>query len=178
MIKLDAGYSIRSLAETDLDLFDCDKNLLPFFRDDAHDTESELIAKTYFLYHEFEAVPLVGFCISNSAIQAHYEVNVLLPENVRHKAYPAVLLGKLATHHAHTGKRYAWRAIEFLKTWFTSQNKAGCRFLMADSVPDAVDFYKKCGFDIFPAQKSKQTTLMFFDLKAFEIEIKRRFLGT
>jgi hypothetical protein len=103
LIELDDGFSIRSLAETDLAKFVCDEKLLSFFREDAQDTEEELIAKTYFLHHETIEEPLVGFCVSNSAIQATNDVNMTLPDNVHHKSYPAVLLGKLATHSRYAG---------------------------------------------------------------------------
>lgn len=172
MIELDAGFSIRSLQETDLDKFVCDEKLLSFFREDAQDTEDELIAKTYFLHHETIQEPLVGFCVSNSAIQATNDLNMTLPDNVHHKSYPAVLLGKLATHSRYTGKKYGQWVIEFLKIWFITQNKTGCRYLVADSLPDAVGFYAKCGFDEFPVQKSSKTKLMVFDLKAYELTIR------
>jgi GNAT superfamily N-acetyltransferase len=168
LIELDDGFSIRSLAETDLAKFVCDEKLLSFFREDAQDTEEELIAKTYFLHHETIEEPLVGFCVSNSAIQATNDVNMTLPDNVHHKSYPAVLLGKLATHSRYAGRKYGRRVIEFLKIWFITQNKTGCRYLVADSLPEAVGFYAKCGFDEFPVQKSIKTRLMFFDLKAYD----------
>ncbi|GAB4425529.1 MAG: GNAT family N-acetyltransferase [Turneriella sp.] len=174
MIELDAGFSIRSLAETDLEKFVCDEKLLSFFHEDAQDTEDELIAKTYFLHHETIQEPLVGFCVSNSAIQATNDLNMTLPDNVHHKSYPAVLLGKLATHSRYTGKKYGQWVIEFLKIWFITQNKTGCRYLVADSLPDAVGFYSKCGFEEFPVQNSQKTKLMFFDLKAYELTIRRR----
>ena len=86
MIELDAGFSIRSLAETDLEKFVCDEKLLSFFHEDAQDTEDELIAKIYFLHHENIQEPLVGFCVSNSAIQATNDLNMTLPDNVHHKS--------------------------------------------------------------------------------------------
>lgn len=175
MIELDAGFTVRSLTESNLAGFTCAANLQKFFHEDAQDTEDELIAKTYFLCHDTIAEPLVGFCVSNSAIQATNDVNMTLPENVRHKAYPAVLIGKLATHSRHTGNDYGRRAIEFIKIWFVTQNKTGCRYLMADSVPESTDFYRKCGFEVFPIQNSKQTTLMFFDLKALDMALRKKF---
>jgi GNAT superfamily N-acetyltransferase len=172
LIELDSGFSIRSLAESDARQLVCDQKLLDFFRNDAQDTEDELIAKTYFLHHDSIREPLVGFCVSNSAIQANNDLNMTLPDNVRHKSYPAVLLGKLATHNNHGGKKLGHRVLEFLKIWFVTHNKTGCRYLVADSLPEAVGFYKKCGFEEFPIQKSANTTVMFFDLKAYELTIR------
>ncbi len=176
MIELDSGFSVQSLPESNLADFHCAENLFKFFRDDAQDTEDELIAKTYFLHLENVPEPLVGFCVSNSAIRANNDVDMTLPENVRHKDYPAVLLGKLATHTKHGGKAYGRRVIDFLKIWFVTQNKTGCRYLIADSVPEAVGFYEKCGFETYPIQKSSQTKLMFFDLKAYEIALRQKFV--
>jgi len=173
LIALDSGYSIRSLSEANVANFHCAPNLLAFFRNDAADTEAELIAKTYFLYHSDEKEPLVGFCISNSAVRAHSDVDMTLPHNVRHNAYPAVLIGKFATHMNFSGKNFGRRVIEFLKLWFVTQNKTGCRYLIADSVPDATGFYEKCGFERFPVQRSPDTVLMFFDLKIYEIALRK-----
>lgn len=173
MIELDSDYAIRSLAESNLADFQCEENLLKFFREDALDTETELIAKTYFLHHVNHSEPLVGFCVSNSAIRANTEVDMTLPDNVRHNAYPAVLIGKFATHSKFTGKGLGQRVLEFLKVWFVTQNKTGCRYLMADSVPESVGFYAKCGFEQFPVQRGKDTVLMFFDLKAFGLSLEK-----
>lgn len=173
MIELESGFCIRALNESKLSDFHCAENLLKFFQNDAVDTETELIAKTYFLYHNEFDEPLVGFCVSNSAIRAHMEVDMTLPDNVRHGAYPAVLIGKLATHTKFSGKNFGRKTIEFLKAWFLTQNKTGCRYLVADSVPESVGFYEKCGFERFPVQKSPDTVLMFFDLKAYEIGLRQ-----
>jgi GNAT superfamily N-acetyltransferase len=114
--------------------------------------------------------------VSVSAIQlfrAHSDVDMTLPHNVRHNAYPAVLIGKFATHMNFSGKNFGRRVIEFLKLWFVTQNKTGCRYLIADSVPDATGFYEKCGFERFPVQRSPDTVLMFFDLKIYEIALRK-----
>lgn len=173
MIELDSGFSIRSLGESKLADFHCAGNLLKFFQNDAADTEEELIAKTYFLHHTDFQEPLVGFCVSNSAIRANKDVDMTLPDNVRHGAYPAVLIGKFATHTKFAGRDFGRRAIGFLKAWFVTQNKTGCRYLVADSVSESVGFYQKCGFERFPVQNSSETILMFFDLKAYEIAFGR-----
>ncbi len=173
MIELDSGYSIRSLGESSIADFHCAENLLKVFQNDAADTEEELIAKTYFLHHSDFKEPLVGFCVSNSSIRANPDVDMTLPDNVRHGAYPAVLIGEFATHTKFAGKDFGRRTIGFLKAWFVTQNKTGCRYIVADSVPESVGFYEKCGFERFPEQRSTDTILMFFDLKAYEIAFKR-----
>jgi hypothetical protein len=62
-----------------------------------------------------------------------------------------------------------------IKSWFITNNKTGCRFLIVDSRPEATTFYQKCGFEIYPEQRlNGKTHLLFFDLKAFESELQQR----
>ncbi len=167
-------FSLRPLDEIGLSLFSCDDELEAYFQNDALDTEDELISKHYFLYKEGITEPIVGFSISNNCITACYDIDQTISYNAQHKAYPSILIGKFATHSKHIGNGYGKTALDLIKAWFITNNKTGCRFIIVDSRKDAVDFYKKCDFEEYPASSSRtETELLYFDLRAFQISMKR-----
>lgn len=170
------NFYLKSLSDTDLSRFQCDPKLQDFFTNDAIDSEEELITKTYFLHHKDIEEPLVGFSLSNNAIEACSELDMSITSTSHYRVYPAVLIGRLATHLNHTGKYYGIMAIDLIKSWFITNNKTGCRFLIVDSRSEATSFYEKCGFEMYPEQrKDSKTELLFFDLKAFELELNKRY---
>lgn len=56
--------------------------------------------------------------------------------------------------------------LDFIKIFFTDDNKTGCRFLTVDAYLDAIPFYEKNGFSPLNSddEKSDYTRLLFFDL--------------
>ncbi|PJZ70062.1 GNAT family N-acetyltransferase [Leptospira perolatii] len=164
-------FSFKSITQSDLDLFTCDSILEKYFKSDAIDTENELIAKTYFLFKQGILEPLVGFSVSNHSLSANIEINQLIPYGSHYKTYPAVLIGRLATHNNHLRNGYARLTIDIIKAWFTTSNKTGCRFIIVDARKDAVDFYKKNGFEEYPAEmETNQNILLYFDLMDYLIQ--------
>lgn len=168
-------YYIKSIVDVDLSTFDCDTALLSFFQNDAIDSEEELITKTYFLFNENIPEPLVGFSLSNNIVEATNEINMTIISGAQYNVYPAVLLGRLATHSKHLGQGFASIAMAIIKSWFITESKTGCRFIIVDSRPEAERFYiEKAGFERFPEQrKNSKTILLYFDLKAFEIGLPK-----
>jgi hypothetical protein len=62
--------------------------------------------------------------------------------------------------------------LDFIKDWFTSDNKTGCRFVIVDALnePRVLRFYCKNGFDFLVENDTQDPTrLMYFDL----IKVKR-----
>ena len=168
-------FAIKPLAGVNLEEFNCDKGLEEFFKRHAHDTETELIAKTYFLCHDKISEPLVGFSLSFASIKATTEINMLLPESVQYKSYPALLIGRFATHNDHLQKGYGRIALSLIKGWFARQSQAGCRFIVVHARKEAVPFYAANSFDIYPVQSpDTSVTLMFFDLMGFLIQLKQQ----
>ena len=55
--------------------------------------------------------------------------------------------------------------IRFIKSYFITDNKTGCRFLTVDAYADAIPFYLKNGFIPLNDDDAGQATrLLFFDL--------------
>lgn len=171
------NFCFKSIFETDLNLFTCDPRLESYFRNDAKDTETELIAKTYFLHSTSISEPLVGFSISNNVINANIDLDMGIHYNTRYKTYPAVLIGRLATHTKYTGCGHGKLVLDLIKNWFITNNKTGCRFIVVDARSEAVGFYVRSGFEEYPEGTNRSgNKYMYFDLKAYQEQMRRETL--
>ena len=55
--------------------------------------------------------------------------------------------------------------MKFIKTYFVTYNKTGCRFLTVDAYYEAIPFYQKNGFiPLNEADAHDKTRLLYFDL--------------
>ena len=167
-------YSIKPLAAINLEDFQCEPTLLSFFTEDAADCENELISKTYFLVHEDYKPPLVGFSLSNNVIKAETDIDMKITYNARYSQYPAVLIGRFATHTAFERQGHGTQALDLIKNWFVTSNKTGCRFIVVDARKGAEEFYIKNGFEEYPEQNHEsKTTLLYFDLRDYLFELRK-----
>ena len=56
--------------------------------------------------------------------------------------------------------------MNFIKSYFVANNKAGCRFLTVDAYKEALKFYEKNGFVAMNSDdENSDTRLLYFDLK-------------
>ena len=59
--------------------------------------------------------------------------------------------------------------LDYIKSMFFFENKAGCRFLTVDAYLKAVPFYQKNGFRFMNSEDDDpHTRLMYFDLMDLE----------
>lgn len=59
--------------------------------------------------------------------------------------------------------------LNFIKGYFTDDNKTGCRFITVDAYASAVAFYLRNGFAPLTAEdESADTRLLYFDLDELE----------
>lgn len=80
---------------------------------------------------------------------------------------PAVKIGRFAVHKDHKKQKYGSKIMDFIKIWFITRNKTGCRFVIVDALnkPDVLPFYENNGFlYLTENDKSEHTRLMYFDL--------------
>ena len=96
------------------------------------------------------------------------------------RRYPAVLIGRLGTSKNFEGKGYGSAVMDFIKLWFRSENKTGCRFIIVDAYnnPRTIHYYQKNGFKFLVADERLEakymgigvgrlplkTRLMYYDL--------------
>ncbi|OJY12432.1 MAG: hypothetical protein BGO99_13735 [Nitrosospira sp. 56-18] len=146
------------------------KLLKKFLKKDAKKYHAENLTKTWVLVEENQSHPVVLGYIS--LICSHIDID---PSNghavpgYEYKAYPCVKIARLAIHQDHQKKGYGIALVEFSIsiTKEVIMDNIGCRFLVVDSKPKAIDFYKSRGFTLFETTEEKTETtssLMFMDL--------------
>ena len=83
--------------------------------------------------------------------------------------YPAIKIARLLVDSRKRGQNLGTQLVDLAFGIATLEigPRVGCRFLIVDSKPEAVEFYKKRGFTLLDTQENRQreTLIMFVDLK-------------
>jgi hypothetical protein len=161
---------VRLNADSNTSAFDCgDIDLNDFIRNDAWNYQKELLSVTY-LFEESNGDIAAFFSVSNDSLRDNdfekwNNLSRKVPNRKRRKEYPAVKIGRLGVSINQRG--IGSEIIFFIKNWFTTENKTGCRFVLVDAYnrPEVIMFYQKNDF-VFLTEKDtgKKTRLMHFDL--------------
>ena len=177
-----ALYGIKRLEIGErIEHFDCgDEDLNDFILNDAPLYRRSLLAVTYAMAEKIDTSHVVAFCslandrVSLSDFESKTEFNRFrksqqFPQEKRMKNYPAVKICRLGVDKSARGLSIGSGFLDFIKYYFLTDNKTGCRFLTVDAHRDALGFYLKCGFQYFTAaDETDDTRLMYFDLKPFK----------
>lgn len=173
-----SSFEFIRLTETlELLPFECkDDDLNHFLWDDAKKYLSELIAVTYLLIDRDNKEIVAYFSLLNDKVSYDFEnktnwnrLNRRISNRKRRKTYPSVKVGRFAVSKKYEGGGIGSDILNFIKLFFTKSNKTGCRFITLDAYAEAVDFYRKNGFDFFTHKdEGESTRLMFYDLKPFK----------
>jgi GNAT superfamily N-acetyltransferase len=162
----------KLFANSNLKDFDCgDSDLNEFLISDAKNYQAELLAVSYLFLSENNKI-LAFFSIANDALKDQdfekwNKISRKIPNRKRRKDYPAVKIVRLGIDISIRGKGIGSEIIFFIKNWFTTDNKTGCRFLLVDAYnrPEIVHFYEKNDFSYLTEKDiSRKTRLMYFDL--------------
>jgi GNAT superfamily N-acetyltransferase len=173
---LGAPELVRLDADSARPEFTCDDDDIDeFFHKDSIAGAAELMSVTYAWRENGRAIAF--FSVSNDAIKKEHcprsaweRVQGLLPRQKRYKSMPAVKIGRLGVHSDCKRSGCGSRIMDYLKVWFTQQNKTGCRFLLVDAYnnEEVVAFYQKNGFKFLVGTDEKEETrIMYFDLIQF-----------
>lgn len=117
------------------------------------------------------------FSVSNDSIKrqdcpnsAWKRIQKYIPHRKRYSSMPAVKIGRLGISRDYKRRRCGSRILDYLKFWFTENNKTGCRFLIVDAYnkPDVLAFYQDNGFRFLGSKdENDDTRIMYFDLILF-----------
>jgi len=169
LIRLEHNYAIKP--------FDCgDSDLNEFLLEDSCPQMGELFSVTYLIEEkEEEGKTVAFFTLVNDKIKVEESksksfwknrLGKKIPHAKERKEYPAVKLGRLGVHNEFKSKKIGTAILDYIKVWFISKNKTGCRFITVDAYCKSLHFYEKNGFDYLTDKDEKEhTRLMFFDLK-------------
>lgn len=75
-------------------------------------------------------------------------------------------IGRLAVTNTYKGMKIGSMVIDYLKEWFITNNRTGCRFITVDAYIGSLSFYEKAGFNYMTEKdaNSIHTRHMYFDL--------------
>ena len=163
-----------SLAEH-IDAFDCgDEDLNSFILEEAPLYRKALLAVTYVVEDSESGKVLAYFSLANDKVSlSDFESKTEFNRFRKHRfvnekrlrSYPAGKLCRLAVDNAAKNLHIGSNLIRFIKRYFITDNKTGCRFLTVDAYADAIPFYLKNGFIPLNEDDAGQATrLLFFDL--------------
>ncbi len=174
------------------DPFFCgDEDLDEFFSRDVFLYEEELLGKTFCWINKANQREIVAiatlsydgiktFSLDNPSRNA---LQRKIPQQKRHRSYPAVLIGRLGVNKSLQGHglNVGSQLMEVLKYWFVDENnKAACRYMLVDAYnsDSIIHYYVKNGFKpLYKTEESEKETygipkdevlrsrIMFFDLK-------------
>lgn len=178
--------------------FHCgDPDLDEFFSEDAFLYQSELLGKSYCWLNRDNEKEILGiitlaFDGIHTRILDKTSLNSFqrkIPNQKRHKTYPAILIGRLGVNKLFQGKDWhiGSQIIQLIKYWFLlSDTKGACRFILVDAYNNTptLNFYNRNGFknlyknenlekeafgiDLEERLKSR---ILYFDLKSVNQDI-------
>lgn len=146
--KLEIGERVKS--------FDCgDADLNDFILNSSNDYRKALLAVTYVfesIYDVHYDRVAAYFSLANDRVSltdfpSKTEFNRFrrrrFVNEKRLKSYPAAKICRLAVNREFKGMRIGEFLSDFIKSYFLTDNKTGCRFLTVDAYSAAIPFYVK-----------------------------------
>ena len=169
VVKLEMQDTVKS--------FDCgDEDLNDFILHESPLYRKEKLAVTYVLK---EAGDITNeyikafFSLSNDRISIsdfdsktkYNRFSRRFNNRKRLKSYPAAKIGRFAVDANMKGMNIGSILLDFIKRYFTADNKTGCRFITVDAYAAAIPFYLKNGFvPLNDEDADEPTRLLYFDL--------------
>lgn len=159
--------------------FDCDNaDLNGFLFDDAKNYHKERLAKTYLfddgdkivaywsILNDSLSIKDFSSDITDKTLEKWYSrvADTLSPKKKK-KIYPAAKIGRLAVHKDYKGKGIGRDVLDLVVYHFSHKNISACRFIIVDSLREAIPFYQKYGFAFLTSKDKKSSTrIMYYEL--------------
>ena len=175
-----SNCKVRKLSKDEfVSTFDCgDSDLNDFLLNEALPYRKSKLAVTYILEDKTTEEVFAFFSLANDRISiVDFENNTQFnrfrkqrfANPKRMKSYPAVKICRLGVANSFQGAGIGTIILNFIKGYFTDDNKTGCRFITVDSYASALAFYLRNGFAPLSAEdESADTRLLYFDLDELE----------
>ena len=168
------NYYIRRLQENEtIKSFDCgDDDLNDFIMNRADDYHKAMLSVTYVFEHKASGKIIGYFSLANDKISIDDFVNNTEFNRFRKKrfanekrirSYPSVKICRLGIDNDFHGYGVGTMIIDFIKLYYSKDNKAGCRFLTVDAYHNAVIFYERNEFRCLH-NDDRKTFLLYYDL--------------
>ena len=169
-----SDYEVRKLLENEtIKSFDCgDEDLNDFIMNRADDYHKAMLSVTYVFEHKASGKIIGYFSLANDKISIddfgnNTEFNRFRKKRFtnekRIRSYPSVKICRLGIDNDFRGFGVGTKLINFIKLFYSKDNKAGCRFLTVDAYHNAVTFYERNMFQIL-RDDDRKTHLLYYDL--------------
>ena len=171
-IRLRSSYSVKKFSCGDKDLDDFILNRASLF-------DKYRLSVSY-ACTDAESGQLLAYCsLANDKVAVtdfkdktefnRFRKKQGFPNEKRLKSDPAIKLCRLGVDVVAKGNQIGSGMLDYIKSMFFFENKAGCRFLTVDAYLKAVPFYQKNGFRFMNSEDDDpHTRLMYFDLMDLE----------
>ncbi|MBD3589679.1 GNAT family N-acetyltransferase [Bacteroides sp. GM023] len=175
--KNNPDYKVRRLGINErIESFDCgDADLNDFILNESFLYRDELLAVSYIMENESGKV-IAYFSLANDKVSLsefdnktefnRFRKHRFINEK-RLKSYPAVKICRFGVDVSVRNLHLGTQLINFIKWYFITNNKTGCRFITVDAYINAIPFYLKNEFQ--PLTESDKddfhTRQLYYDLK-------------
>lgn len=160
---------VRLSEKVDLSAFDCgNDDLNDFLQNKALKYAQQLLGVTYLFVLSHNTTEIVSFfTLSNDSLKTDTQpsrskrlLNKKIPYPKQLRTYPAVKIGRLGTNKAYQNSGIGTQMMNFVKIWFVSENKTGCRFLTVDAYNESsvLRYYEKTISNISSQKKVKSSS--------------------
>ena len=176
-IKSTTLVIVRLEQEESVKEFNCgDSDLNDFILNESMLYRKEKLAVTYVLEDEADTKHehiAAFFSLSNDRISIsdfdtrtkYNRFSRRFDNHKRLKSYPAVKIGRLGVSLEMRSKSIGSFLLDFIKQYFTTDNKTGCRFITVDAYAEAIPFYLRNGFiPLNEEDADEPTRLLYYDL--------------
>ena len=138
----------------------------------ANEYDKTKLAITYILEHKDSGKIIGYFSLANDKISIddfdnNNEFNRFRKHRFKNekriRSYPSVKICRLGIDNSFHGNGLGTKLINFIKLYYSNDNKAGCRFLTVDAYHDAISFYERNRFQCLD-NANRRTSLLYYDL--------------
>ena len=162
--------------------FDCgDSDLNGFLLESNEDVSNatqhakQLLAVTYIIEDIEVGKTVAYFSLLHDRIERDLADKTIwnrlsrqIPNAKRRRSYPAIKIGRLAVSEEYKGLGFGSKILGLVKQWYSSDNRAGCRYITVDALRSGVYFYQQNHFErLISNDDEEDTVLMYYDLKRF-----------
>lgn len=160
--------------------FDCgDSDLNGFLLESCDDVPNatqhskQLLAVTYLIEDIESGKTVAYFSLLHDRIERDFTDKTIwnrlsrhIPNAKRRRSYPAIKIGRLAVSEEYKGQGFGSKILGLVKQWYSTENRAGCRYITVDALKSAIEFYERNHFErLLSTDDEEETVLMYYDLK-------------
>ncbi|AET63592.1 GNAT family N-acetyltransferase [Methanothrix harundinacea] len=144
---LNARYNLSLFNSGDAELDD-------FLKNDALKEQQELLSKTHLCFYKNHVAGFFTITADSIRVKKDRLDESQIVEDSEYPAYPCILIARLAIDKR-VHKRGIGKFLLLLIIGFALEGPLGCRYLSVDPKTDALEYYKKFGFNFWTSSKRR-----------------------